>query len=203
MRYGPLVFLGIFLTLAASWCGLVLIPQIQIGGQQAVKIEETGEFYPPARPGLAQQGAEVYRANGCIYCHSQQVRPEGFGADFQRNWGQRRTVARDYLHDKPALLGTMRTGPDLTNIGIRQGSAEWHAMHLYNPQITSKGSVMPPFRFLFVKKKIGARPSPDALKLTGAEAPPPGWEIVPGPQAKVLIEYLLSLKANVPLPEAK
>jgi cytochrome c oxidase cbb3-type subunit II len=97
----------------------------------------------------------------------------------------------------------MRTGPDLSNIGLRQSSAEWHYTHLYNPQITSKGSVMPPFRFLFERRRIGARPSPDALKLTGAEAPPPGFEVVPRPEAVALVQYLLSLKANAPLPEAK
>ena len=203
MRFGPLIFLGIFLTLAASWCGLVLMPQIQLGRQQAVLIEETGEFYPRPRSGLAQQGREIYRADGCIYCHSQQVRPEGYGADILRNWGQRRTVARDYLYDKPVLLGTMRTGPDLTNIGLRQSSTEWHLRHLYNPRITSKGSIMPPFPFLFEKRKIGLRPSPDALKLDGEFAPEPGYEIVPRPEATALVQYLLSLKADAPLPEAK
>lgn len=203
MKYGPLIFFGIFLTLAASWCGLVLMPQIQIGRQGAVRIEETGEFYPAARSGVAQQGFEIYRANGCIYCHSQQVRMEGFGADILRNWGQRRTVARDYLNDKPVMLGTMRTGPDLANIGVRQTSAEWHATHLYNPRIPSKGSIMPPFPFLFEKRKIGSHPSADALKLSGEFAPEPGYEIVPKPEGKALIQYLLSLKANTPLPEAK
>ena len=203
MRYGPLIFVGIFLTLASSWCGLVLMPQIQLGRQQAVKIEETGEFYPTPRSGLAQQGFEIYRANGCIYCHSQQVRPEGFGADILRNWGQRRTVARDYLYDKPVMLGTMRTGPDLANIGLRQTSAAWHLLHLYNPRIVSKGSIMPPFPFLFEKKKIGSRPSPDALKLPPEFALELGYEIVPRPEARALVQYLLSLKANAPLPEAK
>jgi cytochrome c oxidase cbb3-type subunit 2 len=203
MKYGPLIFFGIFLTLAASWCGLVLAPQIQIGRQTAVKIEETGEFYPPSRPGQAQQGFEIYRANGCIYCHSQQIRMEGFGADILRNWGQRRTVARDYLNDKPVMLGTSRTGPDLVNIGVRQTSAEWHTTHLYNPRIPSKGSIMPPFPFLFEQRKTGPQPSPDALKLSGEFAPPPGYEIVPRPEAKALIQYLLSLQANAPLPETK
>jgi cytochrome c oxidase cbb3-type subunit 2 len=195
MRYGPLIFLGVFLTLASSWCGLVLMPQIQLGRQQAVVVEDTGELYPRPRPGLAQQGMEVYRANGCVYCHSQQVRPEGYGVDMQRNWGQRRTVARDYLYDKPVMLGTMRTGPDLTNIGMRQSSPEWHLRHLFNPQTTSKGSIMPPFPFLFEKRKIGLRPSPAALKLTGQFAPEPGFEIVPRSEATALVQYLLSLKA--------
>jgi len=203
MNYGPLIFLGVFLTVASSWCGLVLIPQLQFGRQEPVRIEETGELYPQARSGLAQQGREVYRANGCIYCHSQQVRPAGFGADEARNWGPRRTVARDYLFDKPVMLGTMRTGPDLSNIGLRQTSVAWHYSHLYNPQSTSKGSIMPPFPFLFEKRKIGARPSPEALKLPPELAPPSGYEVVPRSEGRMLVQYLLSLKANAPLPETK
>ncbi len=203
MNYGPVLFLGIFLTIASSWCGLVLLPQLQFGGQQAVKIEQTGETYPQPRSGLAQQGLEIYKANGCLYCHSQQVRGPGFGSDLARNWGTRRTVARDYLYDKPVMLGTMRTGPDLTNIGLRQASASWHFLHLYDPRIPSKGSIMPPFRFLFEKRKIHGRPSPDALVLPPDQAVEPGYEIVPKPEAKALVQYLLSLKANAPLPEAQ
>jgi cytochrome c oxidase cbb3-type subunit 2 len=203
MNYGPLLFLGFFLTVAASWCGLVLIPQIQFGGQQAVKIEETGEIYPHQRPGQAEQGMQVYRANGCIYCHTQQVRAEDFGADIARNWGQRRTVSRDYLYDKPVMLGTMRTGPDLSNIGLRQASVSWHLLHLYNPRLPSKGSIMPAFPYLFEKRRIGARPSPEALTLAAGFALESGCEIVPKTEAKLLVQYLLSLKANAPLPEAK
>ena len=203
MNYGPLLFFGIFLTLASSWCGLVLIPQLQFGRLEPVTVEATQQLYPPNRSGLAERGMAVYRANGCLYCHSQQVRPEGYGADIQRGWGKRRSVARDYLRDIPVMLGTMRTGPDLTNIGVRQASAPWQLLHLYNPQITSKGSIMPPFRFLFEKHRIRSRPSPEALLLTGAFAPEPGYEVVPKPDAEALVEYLLSLKAITPLPETK
>jgi cytochrome c oxidase cbb3-type subunit 2 len=203
MNYGPLLFLGIFLTLTSSWIGLVLVPQIQFGRLEPVKIEETGELYPVARSGQAEQGRDLYRAYGCVYCHSQQVRAEDFGVDIQRGWGKRRSVARDYIRDKPAMLGTMRTGPDLTNIGVRQPSASWHMTHLYIPQITSKGSIMPPYSFLFEKRKLGQQPSFDALPLGGQYLPSPGYEIVPKPEAKSLVAFLLSLKASTPLPEAK
>ncbi len=202
MNYGPLIFLGVFLTLAASWCGLVLAPQLQYGHLGEAPIKETGQLYPVARPGLAEAGRELYRANGCIYCHSQQVRAADFGADLARGWGQRRSVSRDYIRDKPVMLGTMRTGPDLTNIGVRQPSADWHLSHLYNPQITSKGSVMPPFPFLFQVQKVGAKPSPNALKLAKPFAPPAGYEVVSRPEADVLVAYLQSLKVDTALPEA-
>lgn len=206
MKYGPLLFLGILFTLASSWAGLVLMPNRQLGSLGAnYSTNDVGVVvaYPQARPGEAQQGAEHYRSLGCVYCHTQQVRPAGFGSDIERGWGKRRSVSRDYLYDKPVMLGTSRTGPDLTNIGERQSDYGWHYTHLYNPQITSKGSVMPPYPFLFEKRRVGANgPSPDALKLTGEFAPGEGWEVVPKPAARQLVEYLRSLKTSVDLPEA-
>lgn len=202
MNHGPLLFLGIFFTLAFSWFGLVTVPQLQYGGLAQVQIEDTGRMYPEPRFGEAAIGREVYLAQGCIYCHSQQVRPAGFGADLDRGWGRRRTVSRDYLHDRPVLLGTMRTGPDLTNIGQRQPSVDWHMNHLYDPQSTSRGSIMPPYRYLFEQRWIGNAPSPDALNLTGDYAPPAGYEIVPTGEARALVAYLIGLKSDASLPEA-
>jgi cytochrome c551/c552 len=74
---GPLLFLGILGTLAVSFWSLLLAPQLQLGGQQQVVLEANGQLYPAPRSGEAQQGAEVYRANGCVECHSRQVRQTG------------------------------------------------------------------------------------------------------------------------------
>jgi cytochrome c oxidase cbb3-type subunit II len=203
MNYGPLLFLGILLTLASSWFGLVLMPAKQLGGLTPHTDTNTTAIYPQARSGEAQQGAEHYRSLGCIYCHSQQVRPEGFGSDITRGWGKRRTVSRDYIYDKPVMLGTMRTGPDLTNIGERQPSYDWQYKHLYDPQITSEGSIMPPYAFLFDVRPVGVGgPSTNALILPPRFAAPEGFEIVPTLRAKQLVEYLISLKSSGDLPEA-
>ena len=203
MNYGPLLFLGILLTLAGSWFGLVLTPNRQLGDLQPNVNTNTAAVYPQPLPGEAAQGREIYRSMGCNYCHTQQVRPDGFGSDIQRGWGKRRSVARDYIYQKPVMLGSSRTGPDLTNIGERQPSYDWHLTHLYNPQTTSKGSIMPPFSFLFEKRKIGYEgPSTNALKLLGEFAVEPGFEVLPKPEAMQLVEYLRSLKTSVDLPEA-
>lgn len=78
MRHGPLVFLAAFFALSLSWFGFVLTPQVQIGRPaQETNLVAKGELYPNDRPGLARQGLEVYRANGCAYCHSQQVEQNG------------------------------------------------------------------------------------------------------------------------------
>ncbi|HTI71315.1 MAG TPA: cbb3-type cytochrome c oxidase subunit II [Candidatus Limnocylindria bacterium] len=204
MNYGPLLFLGILLTLASSWFGLVLMPNKQLGNLDVHTDTNTLAVYPQARNGEAQQGEEHYRSLGCIYCHSQQVRTEGYGSDIARGWGRRRSVSRDYIYNKTVMLGTMRTGPDLTNIGERQPDYGWQYKHLYNPQITSAGSVMPPYAFLFETVKIGAHgPNTNALVLPPEFSVEKGYEVVPSIKARQLVEYLRSLKSSVDVPEAE
>lgn len=199
----PLLLVGVFLTFLTSWIGLVAMPYFQIGRYKPEVDEISKDQTPPAFSGEAMLGSTIYAANGCIYCHSQQVRPAEAGADLERGWGARRTVARDYMRDKVAHFGTMRTGPDLSNIGARQPSVEWHYQHLYQPQVVAPGSIMPPYRFLFEKRRIVNQPSADAVTILPPDAPEPGWEIVPTHEAKVLVQYLVSLKRSTyPLPEA-
>ncbi|GHC06203.1 cbb3-type cytochrome c oxidase subunit II [Cerasicoccus arenae] len=206
MKNLPLLFFGIFFVLAFSWTGLILSSVIQYGDLKPIAMEEGGVPQPQARVGVAQQGKLVYISQGCIYCHSQQVRRKGFGADWERGWGNRQSVPRDYILQERVLLGTSRTGPDLMTIGERQPSADWHHQHLYNPQFTSPGSIMPPFRYLYRTQKIGDAPSPNALKIPDTfpeEKPEPGYEIVPTERAEQLVAYMLSLKLNYELPESR
>jgi cytochrome c oxidase cbb3-type subunit 2 len=202
MNRMPLLFLGIFLTFASAWAGLVAYPYLKLGRLQPVVSEDTGDVLPPPLSGLADAGQRVYASNGCVYCHSQQVRPAYLSTDIAKGLGVRRTVARDYIRSKPHFLGTMRTGPDLTNVGLRY-SAEWQHRHLYEPAEVSKGSIMPAFRYLYRVQKIQGAPSENAVRgLTGPHAPQPGYEVVPTQDAEALVAYLLSLKRDYPLPEA-
>jgi cytochrome c oxidase cbb3-type subunit 2 len=275
MNYGPLLFLAAFFALAGSWFGFVLTPQAQIGQLQPANMLGAPTLYPQSRPGLARQGLEVYRANGCADCHTQQVRQSAtvcdvilsaagtnlppvlsallkvkpglsepdakqclsslpqpvlhglkpaeadaavkvltgagakaavsivpVGPDIARGWGKRRNVARDFIFDYPVALGSQRIGPDLANVSARQPDAAWHLRHLYAPRLEVKGSAMPPYRFLFDQRKIERSPSPDAMVLPSGLGPPPGYETVPKPEAKALVAYLLSLRAEAPLFEA-
>jgi len=206
MKNLPLLFLGIFFCLAFSWMGLILSSEIQYGGLQPIALEEGEPLHPQEIVGEAQQGRLIYMDQGCPYCHSQQVRRKGFGADWDRGWGDRQSVPRDYILQPRVLLGTSRTGPDLMTIGQRQPSTQWHYLHLYNPQITSPGSIMPPFRYLFETRKIEDEPSPDALVIPDDfphDQPPEGYEIVPTERARQLVAYLLSLKLDYELPESR
>jgi cytochrome c oxidase cbb3-type subunit 2 len=196
----PLLFVGILLVFASSWVGLVAYPYLALGHLQATVVEDKLEPLPMT--GAAIAGQRVYAANGCIYCHSQQVRPAWLSTDIEKGWGPRQTVARDYIRQSPAFLGTMRTGPDLSNIGARQPDVKWHFQHLYEPDTVTPGSIMPSFRFLFKVRPIKGRPSFEAVPVRGPNAPPPGYEVVPTQDARNLAAYLLSLKHNYPLTEA-
>lgn len=205
MKYLPTLFLGIFFTLALSWTGLILTSFLTFGQLQPVAMEEGAMPQPQPRPGDAIRGRQIYADQGCLYCHSQQVRRKGFGADYERGWGDRQTVPRDYILEERVMLGTSRTGPDLTNVGLRK-TEDWQHLHLYNPQITSPGSIMPPFRYLYRLQPIEGEGSPDALLIPEGfpeDQPPPGYEIVPTQRARELVAYLQSLKIDYELPESR
>lgn len=187
-----LFFLGVLATFLLGWAGIVGIPDAMVS-----KVE------PPA--GLKRYTAEqlygrsIYIREGCMYCHSQQTRPRGFGADQERFWG-RPSLPADYTYDRPHLLGTMRTGPDLLNIAARQPSLDWHYLHLYNPRLTTAGSIMPPYRWLF-EKKMTPGPGEKPLALPDSIAPHNGV-IVPTAEGRALVAYLLSLDRTYDAPRS-
>src|SRR6266513_2441450 len=88
---------------------------------------QRADIFPMPRSGMAERGRRAYVANGCFYCHSQQIRADYAAADvdLQRwaapsprpKWADRRSAPRDYIFDRPALIGKVRLGPDLANIG--------------------------------------------------------------------------------------
>ena len=186
MDRGMVIFVGAMLTFGSSWLGLVFFPFKQLQNQQPYAASPGDDAYPKEYSEAAQAGSAVYAGNGCIYCHSQQVRSEKFGnwwedgemktgADIRRGWGQRRNVSRDYLHDRPAFLGTMRTGPDLANVGTRYSPA-WQHNHLFNPRAFNGWSTMPSFAFLYRREKVeGGVRSEKALRLAREWTMNPGY----------------------------
>lgn len=133
------------------------------------------------------EGREVYVANGCSYCHTQQVRP----LPQDKIYG-RPSAPGDFAYQTPELLGSERTGPDLTNIGVRQPSAVWQYMHLYNPRTVVPDSIMPAFDWMF-DVVDHAPPGVTPIALPNAYAPAAGV-VVPSREAQALLAYLLSLK---------
>ena len=276
------LFIGIFGTFAFSWVGLTVIPTWQIGSLNPQSDEEGTDIYPRPQSGMFQRGAHVYAANGCVYCHSQQVRADYIADDIERKWGDRRSAPRDYIFQRPVFLGKMRMGQDLANIGARAPapeespstagaasspaeasakagppsslaaspapkaltspapaaaptspspataagagpagaaspppypiqtaglppmySAAWHHVHLFAPRSINPDSNMPSYRFLYRKRRITGERSAEALQLSGSDAPPEGWEIVPTFDAKCVVAYLTGLNQSHPLKEVR
>ncbi len=135
---------------------------------------------------LQSEGRDVYVANGCSYCHTQQVRPLNEDKVFGRP-----SAASDFKYQTPELLGSERTGPDLTNIGVRQPSSVWQYIHLYNPRAVVPESIMPSFGWLF--DVVDQAPTETAVPLPKTYAPAHG-AVVPTHSAQALIAYLAALK---------
>ncbi len=169
----------------------------------------------PETSELVAKGRELYLSYNCVCCHSQQIRGDwhkryktGGGwvtpvltadAIYSR---QRASDAKDYLHQDPPLLGTQRTGPDLTNVGDRLPGAQWHYWHLYDPRSVSPDSIMPPYRFLFTTEEppaseVGNYDRVDVIDGLGVK----GGKLWAKPEAKALVEYLLDLRNKDPSEE--
>ncbi|WP_226596647.1 MULTISPECIES: cbb3-type cytochrome c oxidase subunit II [Marinobacter] len=191
MKRALAIMVGAALILLLATLTLVVMPYLQMSAEQVP---------PDLKPYTERQleGRQIYIANGCVYCHSQQPRDPSFASgDKDRGWG-RPSVPGDYAYDTPHLLGTMRTGPDLFNIGARQPSKDWHLLHLYNPQAVVKDSIMPPYRFLFRwVRSVGEDDT--VVRLPEPYAPEEGY-IVPTEQALALVDYLLALDHTYPAP---
>ncbi len=189
-----LLLLGATATMTFALVVLVVVPNAMLESIPA----------PPELRAYSQAEAEgraLYVSLGCIYCHTQQVRDPNFTTDADRGWG-RPSVPSDYVYDFPHQLGTMRTGPDLINVGARLPDRQWHLLHLYQPRIVAPWSLMPSFPFLFGWKPAGEAQG-EIVRLppgSGRE----GQVLIASPEAQHLVDYLLSLNRTYPpsLPEA-
>jgi cytochrome c oxidase cbb3-type subunit II len=167
---------------------LVIIPSFQLA-----EIEPEEGLKPYSDLELA--GRKIYIQEGCVYCHSQQPRDPRQAPDMARGWGRPSTPG-DYAYDYPHLLGTMRTGPDLFNVGVRQPSEEWHLVHLYQPRAVVSWSIMPAYPFLFEHKPVAAA-GDRVITLPPPYAPASGV-VVAKPEAMALVAYLKALKRDYP-----
>jgi cytochrome c oxidase cbb3-type subunit 2 len=200
MKNGTLFFFGLFASLTVSFA-VVLLANHQLGALTPYFDDGEGKAFPDRMPGVAARGQLVYRDLGCASCHTQQVRRPGFGADQTRGWGERQSVARDYIFQPFPQLGTMRIGPDLTNSAGRKPSA-LDAEDLMNLLYAGQGA-MPAHAFLFNQVKVTGEVPAKALKLTGSAAPADGYAVVPSEQAQTLVAYLLSLNTVYDYPESR
>ena len=88
-----------------------------------------------------EAGRKVYIRNGCVYCHTQYVRPQDWDIGAERI-----AQSGDYYRDRPVLLGSERTGYDLSQEG-GEHPRDWHYAHFMNPRYTRPRSLMPSFAY--------------------------------------------------------
>ena len=185
----------LFLSALALFILLTLIMAIM----PALYNQEYNAILPNAVPlsDDALKGKEIYIANGCVACHTQQVR----NVDMDNVWGDRPSIAADYAANKrtdlwrntATLMGTERTGPDLTNIGKRQPSLMWHLLHLYQPRATVEKSIMPAYPWLFEEKTSLGKNDIEIILPDNFSNRKKG-KIVATKEALQLVAYLQSLK---------
>lgn len=163
----------------------------------AMWVEEENEPLPASEPltEIEQRGLNVFISEGCVYCHTQQVRP----IDMDEHWGRpsapgdyARLGPQDIWRQTPAVLGSERTGPDLSTIAERQPSDVWHYMHLYNPRSVVEESIMPSYPWLFEVKENPAD-NETVVSMPGKYGPE-GGQVIATEKAEALVAYLLSLK---------
>ena len=187
--------------------------------------ELKGLYYPTNYAGDRKRGEMVYAHEGCAQCHTQVVRPDYAGIDqFKKGFGREQEYAKevpvavrqthpwDYMHEDFAMIGVRRVGPDLANAAYRYLDKDGRPdpvkvnalyQHFYSPRSLRGWSNSPSFKHLFrTVRKEKPEGRGDALQLPANIAPEEGYEIIPTDEAKALVEYILGLKRDAPLPSA-
>jgi cbb3-type cytochrome c oxidase subunit II len=134
MKMTPvLLILGSLLLFWATFFIVVMLPTWTISQQPS-------GIWQPLTP-AQQRGRQLYINDGCTSCHSQYVRPQDWDLGAER-------IAQegDYVKQAPHLLGSQRTGPDLSQEGGEHPD-DWHLAHFTNPRTTRPVSLMPRFAF--------------------------------------------------------
>lgn len=160
----------------------------------------------PELTAIELKGLNTFVSENCMACHTQQVR----NIEMDKVWGERPSMPSDYFYSKQrlgfwqqsaSLLGSERTGPDLTNVGKRQPGKEWHLLHFYNPRIVVQESVMPAYSWLYTEKNESEITKEDVVVPVPAKyLKNKNKKIVATDAVLHLIAYIQTLK-QAPLPD--
>lgn len=169
--------LTILATVAILIGGIVqIIPTLLV--KSNIPTITTVKPYTP----LELEGRDLYIREGCVGCHSQMVRP--FRSEVER-YGEY-AKAGEFVYDRPFLWGSKRTGPDLLRVGGKY-SDNWHFNHMYDPQSTSSGSIMPAYQWL-IKNELNKSNTEDKLKTMASLGVPYSDEEIENAQASMLAQ---------------
>ncbi|MCB1119446.1 MAG: cbb3-type cytochrome c oxidase subunit II [Chlamydiia bacterium] len=132
-------------------------------GRSIASLQELQE--PPfafrSRKELIAKGERVFAAEGCFYCHTDQTRTlvQDVVLNGTESYPAPPSSANEYIYQWITFPGTRRIGPDLSRVGVKRPSRDWHKSHFWSPKTASPGSIMPSFRHFFDFDPSGTNPS--------------------------------------------
>jgi cbb3-type cytochrome oxidase cytochrome c subunit len=191
MKNGFGVFIAAFIALGLSWCGFVFAPVKQLGtAKQAVVLNST-DVYPVGRPGEANQGLQVYRANGCAACHTEQVRQDGVACEVVLTSTGKTPAVVSNLVSTLKLTGLTKNEADAASdkITAAGGSVETHIIPVGRDIARGWGlrqNVAADFLYDYPVQVGSLRAGPDLANIA-VRAPDANWQLVHlySPQALV------------------
>lgn len=106
-------------------------------------------FY--SRKELISLGENIYAIEGCWYCHTDQTRTliQDVVLNGSDSYPSPPSSANEFIYQKITFPGTRRIGPDISRVGVKRPSRDWHKAHFWAPKTASQGSIMPAFQHFF------------------------------------------------------
>jgi len=104
-----------------------------------------------SRKELIEEGEHLYKIEGCWYCHTDQTRTliQDVTLNGSDSYPAPPSSANEYIYQSVTFPGTKRNGPDISRVGIKRPSRDWHRGHFWSPKTASEGSIMPAFQHFF------------------------------------------------------
>ena len=136
-------------------------------GRAIEGIEELtkGRMHFISRKDLIELGEDIYRVEGCWYCHTDQTRTlvQDTVLNGAADYPAPPSSANEYIYGRVTFPGTRRIGPDLSRVGIKRPHRDWHMAHFWAPKTQSRGTIMPSFKHFFDNDPSGTLDSPFGL----------------------------------------
>lgn len=223
--------IGMLASFGLAWMCMIAIPAAKMSALPPVKMnaeDEDAPYYQRKVSGRIKNGAEIYGANGCYYCHTQLIRPTYLGRQIWRKDvagvisdegdTRRETSYYDFDGEDFARVGRSRVGPDLSNFGHRaekyaartkMSPEQWIIEHLYNPRNSALFIGEQGQKIDHSWSNCPSQPQMfeeasmdgqgDEFAIVGQTTG--STQVIPKEQARVLASYLLSLKRDDAMPE--
>ncbi len=182
MKNGFLVFLATFVVLGGSWCAFVLAPELQLGGAKQTAVLNSSDVYPVQRTGDATLGLQVYRANGCAACHTEQVQQDGVACEAVLTSAGKNPAAVSNLVAPLKLNGINKTAADAASDKITAAGGKVEIRIFATGADISRGwgirhNVAEDFLYDYPVQPGRLRAGPD-LADVGARLPDANWQLL-------------------------